>query len=212
MLALGIYENQTSTSPVATSGPPRGSHCSRGARAKTAAASAGRPSPGAPTPPYTPLFGPPTRPPPTPLQGTLQDSRSKRGGRRPDPNPSGPRARPPPLQPQPRCAASASPDRALALNLPSRPQWWWQVRSHFCPHFWPMTRACLLLPRSVLCQMGRRTWEWTPGAPRHWHLARGGPGRELSELGGDTPASWLGEAGEGPGRLEEVAPAFIIEG
>lgn len=111
-----------------------------------------------------------------------------------------------------RCAASASPDRALALNLPSRPQWWWQVRSHFCPHFWPMTRACLLLPRSVLCQMGRRTWEWTPGAPRHWHLARGGPGRELSELGGDTPASWLGEAGEGPGRLEEVAPAFIIEG
>lgn len=30
VLIHGIYENQTSTSPVATSGPPRGSHCPRG--------------------------------------------------------------------------------------------------------------------------------------------------------------------------------------
>lgn len=63
VLALGIYENQTLTSPVGTSGLSRDAHCPH---AGGSGAPAGRPRPIHPT---TLLLRPPTRPPPATLPG-----------------------------------------------------------------------------------------------------------------------------------------------
>lgn len=58
---------------------------------------------------------------------------------------------------------------------------------------------------------GETTWEWTPGAPHNWHLARGGPGRGLLSLEETFLPHGRERQREGQGRLEEAAPGFIIE-